>query len=355
MVTWLREAIGRSMNKENIEKHLSDHALAFMVVILGVAVAASLIAVGVYVATFHGHPLATAPDRWGQFGDFLGGALNPVFGFLSVLALLVALVLQNRELRLSTEELRNSSEALRGQNRAIEHQNFEQTFFAWLRTYRELLDSVSHYRNRENATIELRGREALRVWWHNAVSPFGVAGAVKAAVGEGTWDETFRRNPTRGGVLLALVEAGHQAAVLSAAMRKWESLYKDEEYQLDSLFRNLYRLIYWINSQDSTHISPAQKWLYVSIVRAQLSWIELVYLYYNGLTQRGANFKELIERYALFDNLTFESDQVISILKTYPPDGVGYRPSAYDSVLARDALGLPESTEATLRMAASRA
>lgn len=119
----------------------------------------------------------------------------------------------------------------------------------------------------------------------------------------------------------------------------------------NDMTRTLYRLIIWIDSQDKDRLSPAQKWLYVSIVRAQLSWIELVYLFYNGHTKRGKNFRRMAEKYALFNNLNFATDPVIAIVKACPPDTVGYQPSAYDSKLARVAMGLPESSEQTLSMA----
>ena len=45
--------------------------------------------------------LSDYPGRWGQFGDYVGGVLNPTFSFLALLALLATLGLQIRELRIS--------------------------------------------------------------------------------------------------------------------------------------------------------------------------------------------------------------------------------------------------------------
>lgn len=135
------------------------------------------------------------------------------------------------------------------------------------------------------------------------------------------------------------------------ALEWWEELFAEFEFQLDNLFRVLYRLIIWIDSQDDERFSPAQKWLYVSIIRARLSSIELVFLFYNGHTLKGQNFKRLIEKYALFDNLNSGSDPVIWLVRACPPDGVGYKPTAYASVAAREAIGLPASGEETLALA----
>lgn len=130
--------------------------------------------------------------------------------------------------------------------------------------------------------------------------------------------------------------------------QRWEKLYQKHEYQLDSLFRTLYQLIVWIDSQQEGRLNSSQKWLYISIVRSQLSWIEMVFLYYNGLTERGVKFKALSEKYALFNNLTFDTDVGLHTLKTHLTYQNGYQLSAYDSIVARAKLRLPITSEETL-------
>lgn len=283
------------------------------------------------------------PDKWGVFGDYLGGTLNPVFGFLTIIALVLTLILQSNELRMSREELELSREelsksavALAGQNKVIDKQSFEQTFFSWLDTYGEVLVSIEHNINQESK----RGGAALMHWWNYALS----------------WKTSpIRRNrelnlPER----YELIQPNKITDISMEARGRWEALYKEHEYQLDNLFRVLYRLILWIHSQDDNRISPAQKWLYVSIVRARLSWIEMVYLFYNAQTKQGEKFKALIEQYALFDNLNFDSDNALKAVREFPHDSVGYKPSAYDSKIARVDMGLPESGEETLAMASDK-
>ena len=50
-------------------------------------------------------------DGFGQFGDFVGGALNPIFGFLGLIALLVTVALQRKELQVARDELSKATEA----------------------------------------------------------------------------------------------------------------------------------------------------------------------------------------------------------------------------------------------------
>lgn len=328
-----------SDKKENwLEGFLSENVVGILVGVLCIAVFAGWWVTRSYFAKFGA--LGSDAAAWGQLGDYLGGVLNPIFGFLSVFALLVALVLQTRELKLSRESLRLSQEelkltreeqakaagALAAQNKAIQKQSFEQTFFAWLGTYRQILSEISY--------SEEQGRDALRFIWQHALASEYISG----------WDSYLSHGESSAlsGALVSLqlnsleeVEAGHRPVISRAAKEAWEVLYKEHETKLDSFYRVLYRLFKWIEEQPREFLGDREKWLYAGIVRSQLSWIEMVFLFYNGMTDRGAKFKPLIERYALFDNLTVESDHLLIILKECPMDVVGYGPSAFNSDEAR--------------------
>ena len=250
------------------------------------------------------------PDRaeWGVFGDFLGGALNPIFGFASFIALLVTIVYQSKELRASTKELKNSAKALANQNKAIELQSFEQTFFSWLNSYRALLETIILEKTKNNVPYTICGRLALISLWKDHFYFF-------------TWANDSHSVNAR------------------EVQDKWENLYKENEYQIDSLFRTLYKLISWIDTQHIQKLSEAEKWMYISIVRSQLSWVEMSFLYCNGLTFRGRKFKEIAEKYALFDNLEF-NDPYLESLYSQLKFPEGYAEEAYSSNHAKVKLGL---------------
>lgn len=314
--------------------------------LFAIVAAAALLAgaaVIIFRAYIGGEIVSGAMAQWGQTGDFFGGILNPVFGFLTIVALVLTLLLQSKELKMSREELEmsreelaKSAEALRGQNKAIEQQSFEQTFFAWLSTYREILGEVTEGNG-------AHGRNALNIFWQTALSGSGLA-----KTPEGFEEITRRRSSP---LYKAWKEVGKTSFedmtksvyphISKAALDEWERLYREQENQLDSLFRVLYRLLRWIDLQPSGRLDPEQKWLYVSIVRSQLSWIEMVYLFYNGYSERGRKFRPVIEKYALFDNLNFESDRVIEIVKD-SPNSTPYAPTAYSSGAARAALNLAQ-------------
>ena len=70
-----------------------------------------------YSATF-GSRISDSQAIWGQFGDFIGGAVNPLIGLATAVLLYLAYQVQRRELRLSQKELKKSAAAL---SRQIKH------------------------------------------------------------------------------------------------------------------------------------------------------------------------------------------------------------------------------------------
>lgn len=73
----------------------------------------------------------------------------------------------------------------------------------------------------------------------------------------------------------------------------------------DHYFRHLYTIVKFVN--ETKVLSPDDKYKYTSMVRATLSRYELIWLYYNSLSQYGKDkFKDLIEDYSLLKNIRVE-------------------------------------------------
>ena len=98
-----------------------------LVTIFAVSVAIALVAIGVYGWNFWGK-FSDSQEVWGQFGDYLGGLLNPILALAALLALLKTISIQSEELELSRRELARSASALQQQSESLRKQNFEQTF-----------------------------------------------------------------------------------------------------------------------------------------------------------------------------------------------------------------------------------
>lgn len=76
---------------------------------LAAAVGASMLATVLLLYFFKfGGSLSSDAERWGQFGDYVGGILNAIFGLLAFLAILLTIRLQLQELRENRLETRRA-------------------------------------------------------------------------------------------------------------------------------------------------------------------------------------------------------------------------------------------------------
>ena len=85
--------------------------LPLLSLLLGSAAAAIVVVIVLYRFHFNG-PLTADSGTWGEFGDFFGGTLNPIFAFLSFTALVVTLAIQTRQLDVSVRQLEASQKEL---------------------------------------------------------------------------------------------------------------------------------------------------------------------------------------------------------------------------------------------------
>jgi hypothetical protein len=286
-----------------------------------IVVGISIFLLFLYFKQFGSLGLSSDNGHWGTFGDYFGGVVNPIVGMLTVFLVLHSIRIQRRELRASLEELAKSNDALISQNSTLSLQNFEQTFFSWLKMYREQIAAL-RFEASDGRLSERTGLMAMKKWYDNRLD-----------------EEDLRVEQMN-----ILAEAGFGSAILNEdyyekapsevhgviydnLLINWEELYSKSSFQFDGSFRTLYRLITWIDNQSENVLSFQQKWFYVGIVRAQLSWIEGVFQYYNGLTTRGDKFRLLSDKYALFDNLDFSKYPSLEFIKFYGP----YSSNAFSS------------------------
>lgn len=91
--------------------------------------------------------------------------------------------------------------------------------------------------------------------------------------------------------------------------------YKRAQEDFGHYFRNLYRIIKLVdetdfnfdNKSDSEFSVFLIKYKYTSIIRAQISDYELLWLFYNCISKNGRlKFKPLIEKYSVLKNISFD-------------------------------------------------
>ncbi|HEU5133621.1 MAG TPA: hypothetical protein VFU13_00630 [Steroidobacteraceae bacterium] len=128
-----------------------------------IALTAGIVATAAYLLNFGVIP-SDAQDDWGQFGDFLGGLLNPIVALFALYMLSVTLRTQRRELRATHDELKASRIIADGQRKVMQRQLFESQFFNLIPLFAKAIErlratsatSVVGARIRERPLISVR-------------------------------------------------------------------------------------------------------------------------------------------------------------------------------------------------------
>jgi len=222
---------------------------------------------GVYSISFKDFSFIPDTEKFGQFGDFIGGTLNPILAFLSFMALLYTIKIQTDELKLSREELeatreelkgsriaqQEQSESLRLQNGAIEKQIFENTFFSLLKEVNGLLNELYDGNAVYNYIIELSDDR----------------------------------------IYLKKEELKNKFNLLNNGVMR-------------NYFMMLYQILKFIDNSSST----INKKTYSNIVRANSGNFILSLLAINCYSNDFSQFKEYLEKYSFFEHLDISSDEL---------------------------------------------
>ncbi len=109
-----------SPNQQRRPRRRASRDYAWIAV--GVAVASYSIALALYAFRF-GNALSDKREAWGQFGDYLGGVVNPAIGLATVVLLYVTYRTQRAELRAARKAYRRQADELREANRIAAEEN----------------------------------------------------------------------------------------------------------------------------------------------------------------------------------------------------------------------------------------
>lgn len=229
-------------------------------------------------------------DKSNEFGD-TAGAVNGLFSALAFAGVIYAIFMQRDELEMQRKELTAQKEEFQTQNATLKRQRFENTFFNMLQLHQQITDNISYdyYVNVRNedfgakptarrykeVKIENRGRDVFRITFEEAPH-------------EGSDEKTYY---------------GMRGLLSKDGMDGYENSYTPTYF--DHYFRLLYRIFKFVAK--SPLIEDEERYDYAAIVRSQLSRYELIWLYYNGLSNYGRQkFKPLIQTYSLLKNLRQE-------------------------------------------------
>jgi len=208
----------------------------------------------------------------GTFGDMFG-AVNALFSGLAFAGVIYAILLQRKELslqrkelELTRQELAGQKEQLKAQNETLIKQNFESTFFQLIRVFNDLTNS-----------IDLRSKDRI-------------------TTGKDCFNTFNRRLYHSWNVVLRDAKTNDQTKLIDDA---YKDFYDSLQHELGHYFRTLYNVVKFVDQSDINN-----KKFYTNIIRAQLSSVELVILFYNCLSEMGREkFKPLVEEYALLKHV----------------------------------------------------
>lgn len=212
----------------------------------------------------------------GVFGDMFGVA-NALFSGLALGGVVLAIILQNSELRLQREELALT--------------RFENTFFHMLRLHHEIVAAIQI----RSLTAPVHGRECFQDFLKELISPF------------------------KADAIYQTKSPGNEDALRQKVDDAYSAFYNTYQADLGHYFRNLYRLVKYVDES-----APGDRDHYIGLIRAQISSAEMGCIFYNALSPHGVDkFKPLIEKYALLDNMPPSSIAIAEHARLFDPAAFG--------------------------------
>jgi Putative phage abortive infection protein len=245
-----------------------------------IAIAIALIFVIGYIWAFGSLPVNERPEAWGQFGDYIGGLLNPL---ISLFTLIVAVSVW----RLQKTELLETRNAVKEQGNTAEQQRREQRFFDLLNLYQETIKTV---------VVEgVSGKAALNIWPKLSHGASLCNNFVQFGFDEFN-DALLRRPTTPAETQEALSTPGNSITYTKVQVTEsWNGF----SPLLDHYFRTIFRILY-----ELSELLGVEHFRYGKLFRAQLSRDELTLLAFNLLFDaEGRKMRPLAEKYGLLKHL----------------------------------------------------
>lgn len=309
-------------------------------------------------------------ENFSHFGGFIGGIVGSIWSLAGFILFYVALNKQKEDLELNREalttqvasmnlqtqefkaqvqELEETRKVYIEQNKTQTLQRFENTFFNMLSLHHQIVEGIDlnlldfledetyfyaflNEHNRKNSTgrhVTYTSRDVFKKTY----------GSLKFLIDVDYY--LVENNPSKlpieitDGVKVDFNKLNFEKKKIQLNHIVYETHFSSIfNYIYDKLntdfghyFRNLYRLIKMIDEKEfdanSKEEDFKQKYYYTSIVRAQLSDYELLWLFFNCIFEYGEKFKPLIEKYSFLKILDGNKDEVIIHYKKF------YKASAF--------------------------
>lgn len=324
---------------EKIDQDINSHRelvifLIILVIIAYITIAANKLSI------------SESLEKWGTFGDFIGGILNPIFGLFAFYWLTYSVRLQIKELKETREELKKAADAqsisakhqasialleaknvetqskifelnketlesqriaAHAQAEQIAIQNFESLFFQLLKTKTDVTNDilVGSKHTLERLCIfkgeTNKGKNYLKVKEQEEIAIRKINQMID--------DKVQGKESIKDHVII----------FKSHVKVSWEVFYTESflDYA-GSYFRVSYQIVKLIDENQTLKnlIKVSQKEYsrkqkeYFDIFRATFTQYELEAFFFNCLSKYGSkNFKKLLEKYGMFEPLLIDTDR----------------------------------------------
>lgn len=270
----------KNQSSEEFEKN--DDSLISIKGIFGI-LAIALVIIAVYISAYF---LIENRADWGQYGDFIGGTLNPTLTFLTFCVVILTLRLQKIELIESRKEMKRSADALEKQILELSAQKFEASFFQMLMLLNGIINAmdirVSGRRTTKGDRIEgyeIKGRDCFKTYANSLRDHYKI----------------IREAPES----INLTDAN----VIRLAYAEFWKTYQQDLGHYFRLIYNIIRMLSEREEQNKKNGNEDQSNMYFRLLRAQLSNYELVLILYNCQTELGSKLEFYVDKHKILDNL----------------------------------------------------
>lgn len=251
----------------------------YIKILTGLAVISIIFFVGAYICKFGLRMPTTTDDligKWGTFGDYFGGVLNPILGFCSFMALLYTVDLQNKQLKKTDEQLEQNRIALEQNAEALKLNNQE------LQNSNEQLQISAKAQAEMEKTQRLQQFEGLFTYMANELSKI--------------YDELNNVKDIKN--FYDYFENNYKYTVFQQKII--------EDKNLSRFFIYLYQVLKFIDNQNFEKIQEKR---YSNLIRSSLGNNTLQLLFINcvdsGYSDDFENYNRLVTKFNFFEHMDF--------------------------------------------------
>ncbi|MCG3658617.1 putative phage abortive infection protein [Aliarcobacter butzleri] len=276
-------------------------------------------------------------DKLGAFGDFFGGMINPLLTFCTFMALLMTIILQQRELKLSREQVsisvkelgetrkatEISSQALTEQSTSLKLQNFETTFFNMISLHNEIVSNIKikehfldYYSDKSDtkSTIDTNKNEANTNFYQldkiylssniiigrEAIE--SICNNINGFIKDRNYETIKNKHSTAHSNLYKVTNINNNRIPTLI----YDLCHQCYSNIIGHYFGNIYQILKFISTS-----SDIDKRKYSDLFRAQFSAQELQLLFYHCSASIGSTkFKPLIEEFEFLEHLSIEENNI---------------------------------------------